>query len=1103
MKTTDDFKALARALAFCVAVAGPACAGEPFPFDVQNGDQDADAGDDAPGDHGGGDDPGHPDAIQEVVALHILQPSGQGEVLVSGPVDFVFRYEGPSALGATITLSVTGMEPVAILVEQPGEYSMTLTPVPDIQGSRLARLEAVTNDSREADDDLLIMIDSLPPEIRFEAPTPAAGQAVDGEIPVRVRVTDSGSGVHGVEVKVMDFTWKWTAQTGVGVAEVDSQTERAIAVPVTGWASGFYTIEVTARDAVEGRAAIALRKVAVSRDVEFAAEASGIQAGSSGGIGGDGIRIGHGDDRQWGIVTSNGVYLNTPDGVRTVSPGLECDSGVLWAVTDVDGDGRDDFAAYCGDPDAPRLAFMMQQDEGIFSETTIHAGYLGIMDLAVGDLNGDGWSDVAFLADKAGQLSLVNVILSQTDEDGSLSGWGPIVEYLGGYTPDNVEIGTFSDNDRNALLVSSSIMKLTTVFPVDTGGALNMGEDTYWGDSPFLVTGTANFCDMDAPHNSLLGVDNPACWPNLYVGRVNQESSRLGVQALENGWFDTSDIDVGDADGNGTGDIALLCRRANMILFFKGGPDCAAFEFADRGMAMVSGGATNIWFSDWDHDGYKDIFSMTPAGIGVTRFLPDERGGHFNGSYQLRLPLSPADVDTGHFLKPADESRSGFLDAAVLVGPDIAILSSDEILGQPLLQTSFVEPLLDEDGACVASGTPTIVDDGMVGSFILSGAKAPLAMSIGRFGSPAPVEGMDARNTLDGIVLATNAHPTIQTPESSVAVVFGEIDHTQGCIARSEIQAGYEPKLVASGLFDVRKGVHGFHDAAFIWNEGPPAVNPKFYLQAWRGNGDGTFSYETEIEEEGEQVTVTIPALPIENKRRPGVMFPFQLRRTLKEYLDGGYVAPDLIVGNMGTGDFTVFLGTGDGRFLAKTDGSLDYAVGLAPISIAAGYLDAPVDGSAGLSETEAELPDVVTLTREGNTSVLVISHAMTREELAERELDVGFEVPQSFIIYQPGAGTQMTPVPKPVAVDLADMNRDGRLDVVVLDQARGSILVFRNEGDLKFSQPVEFFGGREPIQMRAADVDDDGCTDVLTADTVGMTVSIMHNRACSATDAP
>jgi len=172
MKTTHDFKSLARALAFCLVVAGPGCSGEPFPFDLANGDEDANAGNDTLADNGSGDDTGHPDAVQDLVALHILQPSGQGSVLVAGAVDFVFRYEAPSAVGATITLSVTGMEPVAMQVGGPGEYSMTLMPVPDVQGSRTARLEAVTDDKREAADEIHLMIDTLPPEIRFESPTP-------------------------------------------------------------------------------------------------------------------------------------------------------------------------------------------------------------------------------------------------------------------------------------------------------------------------------------------------------------------------------------------------------------------------------------------------------------------------------------------------------------------------------------------------------------------------------------------------------------------------------------------------------------------------------------------------------------------------------------------------------------------------------------------------------------------------------------------------------------------------------------------------------------------------------------------------------------------
>ncbi len=1097
MKASFISKTTVVALAACSLISGAGCDVETFPFDIPI------EGDDSTADSIVQDLPSWPDTVPGDPSLRILQPADLDNLLSTGPTDFVFRYDDPASRAATITLSGAGMTPAVLEVDGPGEYLVTFVPAATAQGSQSLLLEADTSDGRAAHALIALTVDTLPPEIFFEQPTPPPFAQVTGNIPVRVRVTDAGTQVHGVRINVMDFEWEWTIQqAGSASPEVVTTTYEDLEIPVAGWTSGTYTVTVTATDGVDGHDTSAVRSFIFSRAVEFAAEGAGIPESGGYGIGGAGIRIGIGDGRRWGIVTSAGVFRKEADGIDTLSTGMDCDSDVLWAVIDANSDGTDDFAAYCGDPGTERLAFMMQSADGSFAEATVHSGALALKDLAVGDLNGDGNADFAFLENEISPLGIVKVILSLTDETGALTGWAPIVEHLGSYSPSSIEIGLFTDNGRNAVEVTSSIDKLLTVFPVDLDGSLQMGEDSFWGETPFKVTAAADFCSGDAYPDSLIGVDSSPCAPYMYIARLDDTGSSRLVQALAApSWLDTTDIDVGDVDGNGVGDIALLCSGANMILFFKGGGQCDPLEFADNGMALVSGGATDIWFSDWNNDGYLDLFGMTGDGVTVTYFRMDARGGHFDGSYQVRLPESPRDVVAGHFLAPLDGDGAAFLDAAVLAGQAVTILAADEILGQPLTP-AFSPPPFDEDG-CPGAEPPPIVEGGIATPSMPAGPKTPLAMSIGRFGTPIPPEINEFPSVPDGLIFASGDQASATAPNSSASIVFREVSHWQGCATASGIPAGNAPRLVASGLFDLRKGDGGFHDAAFVWHrERTTGVDPIYFLMALRGNGDGTFVPEIPDIVDGEDVTIPIEALPIEDKRIPGVMVPYPLRRSLAESLDDALVPPDLLVGNQGTSDFTVFLGTGDGRFLAKYDGSLDFAVGLPPVGIAAGYLDAPVDGSAGAAVAAGELPDVVTLTRDGNTSVLVISHAMTRAELAERNLEVGFEVPQAFVIYQPGGGVQINPVPRPVAVDLADLDRDGWIDIIVLDQARSSILVFLNQGDLKFGAPLEFFTGREPSAMRAADVDGDGCTDVLTADGGGRSVSILRNRSCDAIDA-
>lgn len=87
-----------------------------------------------------------------------------------------------------------------------------------------------------------------------------------------------------------------------------------------------------------------------------------------------------------------------------------------------------------------------------------------------------------------------------------------------------------------------------------------------------------------------------------------------------------------------------------------------------------------------------------------------------------------------------------------------------------------------------------------------------------------------------------------------------------------------------------------------------------------------------------------------------------------------------------------------------------------------------------------------------------------------------------------------------PVGVVAADLDGDGKLDLVVADNSNNQIAVFRNvsSGGLltsnSFAPPVFFSVAGNPRRLVVCDLDGDGHPDLVTVNTGNGTVSILHN---------
>jgi hypothetical protein len=168
---------------------------------------------------------------------------------------------------------------------------------------------------------------------------------------------------------------------------------------------------------------------------------------------------------------------------------------------------------------------------------------------------------------------------------------------------------------------------------------------------------------------------------------------------------------------------------------------------------------------------------------------------------------------------------------------------------------------------------------------------------------------------------------------------------------------------------------------------------------------------------------------------------------------------PDLAVANYGAASISVLTGNGDGTFQPQTT----YAVGASPSSVAAGDLTG--DG----------IVDLAVANRKSNTVGVLLGNG-----------DGTFRPQQSYPV-----GVQ------PRTVVIADLSGDGKPDLAVSNlgsYANGSVSVLLSNGDGTFQSQQSYPVGTYPDALAVADVNGDGRPDLIAANYGDDTVSVLLN---------
>jgi hypothetical protein len=177
---------------------------------------------------------------------------------------------------------------------------------------------------------------------------------------------------------------------------------------------------------------------------------------------------------------------------------------------------------------------------------------------------------------------------------------------------------------------------------------------------------------------------------------------------------------------------------------------------------------------------------------------------------------------------------------------------------------------------------------------------------------------------------------------------------------------------------------------------------------------------------------------------------------------------PDLVTANWGDNSVSVLLGKGDGSFQPQQT----FPVGKNPHVVAVGDFNG--DG----------VPDLVTPNKSDNSLSVLLGNG-----------DGSFQAQQAAPAPAPGL--------RPFSVAVADLNGDGRPDLVTANKGDDSVGVLLANSDGTFATRETFPAGTTPNFIVAADVNGDGKPDLVIANYDGASVSVLLGNGDGTFQAP